>query len=219
MALSNYSDLLSAVASWLNRSDLTERIPDFITLAESRLNRELRLRVMEEEDTTLTVASGDRTVALPTGFLEPIGLWVSEASDRRQLTYLSPVQMDVLTSSGKVFYWTITGGNIAFERPASPALSLVVRYLKSFALTEAAPTNWLMTNHPDAYLFSVLVEAAPYLRDDNLLGIWSARLQQSLDEINAKEARSRSLTILDTGLADMPSDRRRYGSGGYGLYG
>ncbi len=217
MALSNYSDLLSAVAGWLNRTDLTERIPDFITLAESRLNRELRLRVMEEE-AALAIASGDRTVALPTGFLEPIGLWSVESYGRRELIYLSSVQVEVETASGEAYYWTITGPQIELDRPTSPALSLILRYLKSFALTEAAPTNWLMTNHPDAYLFAALVEAAPYLRDDNLLAIWSARLQQALNEINAKENRSRSLTTLNTGLSYMPSDYRLQ-NGSYGFYG
>ena len=38
MALANYSDLQSAVAGWLNRTDLTSQIPDFIALAESKLD-------------------------------------------------------------------------------------------------------------------------------------------------------------------------------------
>ena len=38
MALVNYSDLKTSIADWLNRSDLTATIPDFITLAESGFN-------------------------------------------------------------------------------------------------------------------------------------------------------------------------------------
>lgn len=218
MALANRTDLLAAVASWLNRSDLTDRIPDFITLAESRLNRELRLRVMETE-ASLSVAVDGTSVALPSGFLEPIGLWSLESAERRQLLYMASVQMENLTSAGKVFYWTITGTNIVFERPTSPALSLILRYLASFALTEAAPTNWLLTNHPDAYLFATLAEAGPYLRDNELLAIFESRLAKAIDEINAKESRSRNLTILDTGLAVLPSDSNRRNYGGYGTYG
>ena len=44
MALSTYSELLSTVANYLNRDDLTTLIPTFITLTENRLNRELRVR-------------------------------------------------------------------------------------------------------------------------------------------------------------------------------
>ena len=34
MALANYSDLCTAVAAGLNRTDLTSKIPDFVLLAE-----------------------------------------------------------------------------------------------------------------------------------------------------------------------------------------
>ena len=39
MALDNYANLKDAVADWLDRSDLDSRIPDFISLAEARVNR------------------------------------------------------------------------------------------------------------------------------------------------------------------------------------
>ncbi len=44
MSLSTYSDLQTSIANYLARSDLTSIIPDFITLAENRLRRELRIR-------------------------------------------------------------------------------------------------------------------------------------------------------------------------------
>ena len=47
MAISNYTELKTAVANWLDRDDLTDRIPEFIALAESRFNRLLRIRAME----------------------------------------------------------------------------------------------------------------------------------------------------------------------------
>lgn len=211
--ISTYSELQSAVAGWLNRSDLTARIPDFITLAESRLNRRLKLRVMETE-ATLSVSSGAQSVALPTGYIEPMGLWADDATERRELRYLDPVQMPDETAAGTIHYWTITGENIAFERPSSEALSLTLRYLKAFALSDAEPANWLLTNHPDVYLFATLVEAAPYERDTEALGIWSARLEGALTEIENKEARSRSLTTLsvDPALTQRTSAFPRYGS-------
>ena len=57
MAISTYTELQSAVANWLARSDLTSRITEFIALAESRIHygsahpvmpsRPLRIRTME----------------------------------------------------------------------------------------------------------------------------------------------------------------------------
>ena len=68
MAFTSYTTLKSTIADYLARSDLTSQIPDFITLAENRLRRDLRIRQMLKYVTTNTVA-GDGTVALPSDFL------------------------------------------------------------------------------------------------------------------------------------------------------
>ena len=47
ISFTNYEGLKAAVADWLGRDDLAERIPDFIALAERRMARELRPRVLE----------------------------------------------------------------------------------------------------------------------------------------------------------------------------
>ena len=44
MAISNYSELKAAIADWLNRSDLTDSIPDFIALAETRHKRDFKIK-------------------------------------------------------------------------------------------------------------------------------------------------------------------------------
>ncbi len=46
MALTNYTELQASIADFLNRSDLTSVIPDFITMAEADMNRTLRIKEM-----------------------------------------------------------------------------------------------------------------------------------------------------------------------------
>ena len=41
----------------------------------------------------------------------------------------------------------------------------------------------MLTNAPDAYLYAVLVEAAPYLKDSADLQTWSAMLKQAIDDL------------------------------------
>ena len=72
-----------------------------------------------------------------------------------------------------------------------------------FALSDAAPTNALLTDYPDAYLFAALCEAAPFLRDAELAGAYEARLDRALAEINGKEARGRAARTLSTDLAPL----------------
>ena len=47
MALSTYDELKDSVADFLNRSDLTSVIPDFIKMAETDMNRKVRHWRME----------------------------------------------------------------------------------------------------------------------------------------------------------------------------
>ena len=59
ISFQDYAGLKAAVADWLGRDDLTGRIPDFIALAERRMARELRLRIMERRAET-EVQAGPR---------------------------------------------------------------------------------------------------------------------------------------------------------------
>ena len=79
MALATYTDLLASVAAWLNRSDLTAVIPDFVSLAEGRIARDLRLR-KQVINTTLSTVAGTQSVTLPSDFLEAENLAISNTS-------------------------------------------------------------------------------------------------------------------------------------------
>ena len=68
MALTSYSTLKTAIANWLNRTDLSDEIADdFIVLTEADFNSKLRIRKMVNQ-TTITIDS--ETESLPTGFLQ-----------------------------------------------------------------------------------------------------------------------------------------------------
>ena len=64
MDLRSYDGLKEAVREYLGRGDLDDKIPLFIQLAELRLNREVRMRVMERRATT-EVQAGQTAVPLP----------------------------------------------------------------------------------------------------------------------------------------------------------
>ena len=51
MALDSFANLKLSIADWLNRDDLTAVIPDFIKLAETQLNREIRHYKMHNKAT------------------------------------------------------------------------------------------------------------------------------------------------------------------------
>ena len=75
MALGTYSDLQAAVVGWSNRSDLAALIPDFIMLAEERMNRELRVRQMETPLAATAIASN--TIAVASNTVGVKTLWIT----------------------------------------------------------------------------------------------------------------------------------------------
>ena len=199
MAITTYAELQAAAANWLVRADLTARIPEFITLAEARLNRVLRARLAEVE-VGLTGVAGSRTLPLPAGFAEPLALWIVRTTGREALAFLEPSLMGASSLRGEPGAWTVDGATLAFDRPCDQAYGFALRMLAKFALSDAAPVNALLTDYPDAYLFATLCEAAPFLRDAELSATYEARLTRALAEINSKDARARAPRTLTTEL-------------------
>lgn len=209
MAITTYAELKAAAANWLVRADLTERIPEFVALAEARLNRVLRTRLAETE-VVLTATVGARSVALPAGFTEPLRLWIVKADGRVELPFLPAELIGASSLRGEPGDWTVDGAALAFERPCDQPYALTLRMLKAFALSDAAPANALLADAPDVYLFATLSEAAPFLRDAELAGAYETKLARAIEELNGKDARSRSARTLTTELPALIAARAAF---------
>ena len=95
---------------------------------------------------------------------------------------------------------------LVFERPADQAYAITLRHLRKFALSDAEPTNPILTDYPDLYLFGALLEAAPFLRDADLLALFQARFETALQEANAKENLNRAGSKLRSDRALVGRD-------------
>lgn len=202
MAITTYAELQSAAANWLVRADLTARIPEFIALAEARLNRVMRTRLTEAE-VPLAAGPGVRSVALPAGFTEPLRLWIERAGGREELPFLEASLMAAVSLRGEPGAWTVDGAKVGFDRPCDQAYAFTLRLLQKFVLSDAAPTNAVLRDFPDLYLFATLSEAAPFLRDAELAAAYETKLARALAEANTQEARSRAAGTLFTELPGL----------------
>ena len=113
MAITNYSELKSAIADWLDRTDLTDSIPDFITLAETRHRRDFKIRRMETRVTANTVADTEY-YTLPDNFVAMRNIQLN-TDPKTALEYLTPEQMDRIyagSNKGKPKAYSIIGDNI-----------------------------------------------------------------------------------------------------------
>ena len=187
MALANYSDLQASIALWLNRSDLTEPIKDFIRIAESRLQDVLRVRPMITR-TTLAVSS--RYTTLPDDFLEMNSVHLG-APYFRKVEVLNTEQMAELRelhndASGYVTHFAVVGDEIECFPTPSAATTLDITYYQQIpALSDAAPTNGLIAQYPELLLFGALICSAPYIYEDERFPLWIQAHDARLEEANA----------------------------------
>jgi hypothetical protein len=214
MALSNYTELKTAVASWLNRSDLASVVPDFITLAEAQMNRRLRVR---NQITRAEASISAEYTTVPADFAAPKQLTLETSeSDIRVLDYLAPERLlegkAGSSASGEPMYWTVVGGEIQVHPiPEQTYTAELVYFAKLPALSMANASNWLLAAHPDAYLYGALVQAAPYLVDDHRSGVWGQLFLGALGDI---ERADRSIGgKLRTELGDITGAGFNIGTG------
>ena len=196
MAITTYSELQTAVANWLNRQDLTSRIPEFIALAEAGFNRSLRVIDMETRDSG---TSSDGTVPVPTDWLETRTLRLSSPTNGQQLLeYASEQQWDDLETqglTGTTRYYTIINGEFQVLPTPSSSVTYIHRYYAKIpALSDSNTTNWLLTKSPDLYLYASLLAAEAYLKDDERLPIWKSIQDEIIDGMMLESERAKRPT-------------------------
>lgn len=189
-AISSFNALQTEVAAWLNRDDLTARIPGFVRLFESRINRILRTPDMETS-VILSVSSED--TQLPSDFLQMRELYV-EGTPRRSLRNMSPDGMASEFSgvAGCPLAYAITGRVLKLAPPPSDTVALrLVYFARIGSLTDANPSNWLLIQAPDLYLYGTLLQAAAFIDDPERIAQWKAAHDEALAELSQAGTLSR----------------------------
>jgi hypothetical protein len=189
MSFATYSDLQTSIANYLARSDLTSIIPDFITLAENRLRRELRIRQMLKSVTTSTV-SGDATVELPSDFLE-IRDFVVMTNPIQPLSYSSPSSLsnDLRTSEvGVPLSYTILASEFQLAPAPDGVYTLKMLYFAAPPyLSSGNASNVFLNVAPDGLLYGALVEAEPYLMNDARINTWGSMYDRAIGSLTKSD--------------------------------
>jgi len=180
MALSTYSELQAAVASWLHRGDLTTEIVDFIKLAEADMQVRARLEQWAASaSVSLTAGVGD----LPSDYHKAIA--VTYGSGKYTLEYLPKAQFDGAASraeSSEPAWYTIVGSKINVYPLVTGTVTL--NYMAKFTnLSGTATTNSLLTLFPDAYLQGSLLQACIWARDTEGIGLHAPLFEAALSRV------------------------------------
>ena len=197
MALSTYTELKDAVADWLDRSDLTARIPDFIALAETRINRELRIRPMEVRS-LMTTTAGNQYFNLPGGYIQMRNIQLN-TNPTTPLEYITPEMMDRLygsSTTGKPRAYSLIGDEIQLAPIPDSAYYLEMAFYEKFTslgdgTSGTVTSNWLTLNAPDILLYGALMEAEPFIKNDERIPVWLNGYSSAIDKLQRADSKDR----------------------------
>lgn len=187
MKPASYTELVTAIADYTHRTDLTSGYVDyFITEAEAEMNTRLRTRRQLTAVTPTVSAAG--VVTLPTGFAgwkrfqarDSTNAWDLDIVTLESQEDIDPayggtgVPQALINLGGTWQIWPYTDGTYTYR---AYHFAIVPN------LTSSATTNWVILNFPEAYLFGCLAAARGYVQDDPRFPIWEQRFQRAVERI------------------------------------
>lgn len=207
MALDTYTGLLATLARLSSRDDLAAEWPDYVTLAESAFNRDLRVRPMQARATVTVEAE---YLSAPADLIGPKS-FVLHGDPDVKLAHVSQDEIDQMSARADAYaleveetwgratpaWYAVVGTSFRFfPAPVSSQTGELTYWAKVPALaTASGETNWLLAAHPDAYVYGALVQYA-LAKGDPLLDGWAQALDRALDGVRrAYPAETRKTTL------------------------
>ena len=180
MGFASYSQLREAVAGWIDRQDLSDRIPDFVTICEARMRRLIKHDVGLSN--TVSFTPNDGVYTLPDDFSGVITL-ASNDPCSPQVGFKDPTDFIQLPpyGYGAPYWYTIVGQQLQIYPNVEVEFALTYRV--KIDLLRFGP-NWILEEHPDAYLYGTLAAAEPYILEDERLPLWKSLFEETMAEIS-----------------------------------
>jgi len=187
MALTNYTGLKASIADFLNRDDLTTVIPDFIALAESQINRDIRHWKMEARSSGQQSAA-DEYMQIPADWVETIRMHLTGTGT----STVNLISRDAMADkrqannddAGTPTYYTHADGQFQLYPTPSVDTDFELLYYQKIPSLITNTDNWLLLEAPDVYLYGSLLHSAPYLADDQRVAIWAQLYGAAVQRLN-----------------------------------
>lgn len=202
-----YAELKTAIANYLNRSDLTSDIDTFIDNVEAELNRRLRTKDMIKR---ATATADSQYLTVPTDWIEAINVEIT-SNDFSPLFQQSIESLDVYrksnnNSTGQPVYFAMVDDSI--ELAPTPDVEYTLQltyYAKISALSDSNTSNFVSVSHPDVYLYGALKHASIFLMEDDRIPMFTQQFEKALEEMRLEEEKAAF------GKGSLMMRRRTYG--------
>lgn len=208
-AVMTYDSLVENIQSYLERTDTAtlEKIPLFIMLAEQVIASEIKflgnLTVVESNMTT-----GNPVIAKPTRWHKTVSMNVTDALGNKQpvllrkYEYLREYWPDQTQTDLPKFYCDYNYDNwLVAPTPDFPYDFEVLYYERVQPLDSSNQTNWFTQYAPQALLYGSLLQAMPFLKNDERIPMWQAQYNTIMQTLKAEDVQrigDRQATVLDT---------------------
>jgi hypothetical protein len=207
-AVMTYDSLVADISSYLERTDdaTLEKIPTFIMLAEQVIASQIKflgnLVPMESQMT-----ASDPVIPKPARWHKTVSMNVTVAGKKqpvllRKYEYLREYWPDPTETDIPKFYadYDYTHWLVA-PTPATDYTFEVLYYERVQPLDSTNQTNWFTQYAPQALLYGTLLQAMPFLKNDDRIPMWQAQYDliiQTLKTEDLQRIGDRQATVLDT---------------------
>lgn len=191
----DYGTLKTAVSDYINRADLTDRIPDFISFGEGDIYRGFRTQTgnislrCRDNIASASLAPVDGVVAIPTDFRELIEVTMADRG-------LQPMSEQFYNKArlyqGQASAYCQRGNEWFLYPQPDTADTFDVKYFADYSgtLVDDTDTNPVLAALPDLYLFAALAEAETFIKNDSRSATWNSKLESNIRAANADYRRS-----------------------------
>ena len=189
MNFASYSDFREKVRTLIEGDEIGETFSTttldlIIGLAEQRIYRDLRASTMYTTATLTTVASN--ALALPTSLLALDRVFIG--GDQVEVTDLWRVEelINGGASASNPTYCAQKGDSLIFFPEVADSTSIVLSYYARPADVSAG-INTTVTRYPEVFLYASVAESAPFLGEDNRVGLWEQKYANALAQATKDE--------------------------------
>lgn len=172
-----------------------EQIPKLINFAERRIAREIKIQGFQTVVTT-AMQAGIAVIAKPDRWRETVSINIGTGagSNNRQLLFTRSYEYcrsywpDETATGQPVFYADYNYQHWVFAPTPDVAYPIeIVYYELPQLLDETNQQNWLTNFAPNALLYGTLLEATPFLKNDERIPVWLNFYKMSIDSLNTED--------------------------------
>lgn len=202
-----YAELKTAIANYLNRSDLTSDIDTFITSVEAELNRRLRTKDMIKR---ATATADSQYLTVPTDWQEAINVEITSGEFtplfQQSIESLDVYRESIGNTAGKPTYFAMVDDSIELApTPDNDYTLQLTYYAKINPLSDSNTSNFVSVSHQDVYLYGALKHASIFLMEDDRIQMFTNQFEKALEEMRLEQEKSAF------GKGSLMQRRRTYG--------